>query len=149
MFNIQYLSTDARRQIEQLQKRATVDQKELELRNGKIRTIEEQAKPYTQCDLDELNDLRGQLFDKYDKLLRINKADASQQFALMIRLVDEQIQFKLMDQSERAKEKKAQEDAEKAARENRPTPTETKQGRSRWTSIFGGRTGSSSDPALD
>lgn len=136
MFGIAYLSTENRRQIDQLTKKieATNDSDEASAMREKIAHLNEQTKPYMECTLEELNDLRIQLYEKHDKLNGIRKGHLAQQFSMMITIVEEYMRTIIAKTAlENSKKKTPEEAADGIKKTIRPNPGRTKFGKDRWT----------------
>lgn len=94
MFGLSYLSTDDKRLLEKLQDRLSrsTDPRIRNETEVDINTLMSKAKPYTECNLEEANELLRQLNEKMNTVSRLGKAGSVQAFALHIKDVNFYIQ---------------------------------------------------------
>lgn len=98
MFNLSYMSNENKRALERLQDRLSKAEtaptrNEIELT---IQEIMAKAKPYTQCDLVEADELRSQLLNKISILSNLGKSTES--FRMHLREVEFHMQTVQMEE---------------------------------------------------
>jgi hypothetical protein len=94
MFNLSYISNDDKQLLAKLQDRLS-HAKDAHLRNETeidINNILNKAKPYTECTLEEAQELSNQLTDQKMRLFSLGKLAAAQAFDMHIKDVEFHIQ---------------------------------------------------------
>ena|ERR1051326_6866371 len=99
MFGLSYLSSEYRRALEILQEKLARAPDHRRRREAElaIQDVLAREKPYTECDLVEADDLRGQLLNKINILSRIGKP--SEPFRMHLKDVDFHMQTLQMKES--------------------------------------------------
>jgi hypothetical protein len=101
LFNITYLSNDRIRQLRKLNERLanTTDQRVRNETNLLIQEIQNEAIPYTSCDLFKAAELRNQILDKIVTLNSLGKAQSVEIFQMHLKEVDFHIETKRMEEA--------------------------------------------------
>lgn len=107
MFGLTFLSNDKQKLLQKLEERLA-GAKDRQTRNEAQLAIQElrvQAKPYTECDLLEAEELKSQLLQKLNILIGLGKQGSAEAFRLPLKDVDFHIQTLQMKETMQQKDK--------------------------------------------
>lgn len=117
---------------DKLSSRGITDKEIQEYRNELIE-IESKSKQLNECSLEECEDLKTQLFSKYNAAMGIGRTDISRQFQIMLSQVDSRIQALNIDTARAESEKRKELANKDKAIERGQGKISSKSGRNRWS----------------